>query len=428
MMTGLGPFLFAVALIVSLALTYAAGMGGWSAGVVIMTAATVASALLGWSDAGSVAVQAISGATMAVLSLRWLLRHKAWRARIADDQNEAAARRHEVQGAIDHLREKVAAKSSEVERGLKQYELIKRLAEAMTWEDMAPSLEKALKHFFQAEGWALYLTTEAGELELVQRRGAVPEPRADDLARKDPYDLFFASASGLDQGRTRRAIGMPLWRLHERIGLLIVTLADAPSDRQTAMLEDAASFSVNLIFAMAKAKLFRQLDRRSRTDGLTALARRGPFEERLREEVARATAFRSTFSVLMIDIDHFKRLNDSYGHQVGDEVLKTVAARLREGLYETDLIARYGGEEFVCLLPRSDPAGLRMKAEQLRQRVESQSFVIGVEAITVTISLGIAHFPRDGSSAESVMAAADKALYAAKSAGRNRVVEASALV
>ena len=73
---------------------------------------------------------------------------------------------------------------------------------------------------------------------------------------------------------------------------------------------------------MAKAKLYRELDKRSRTDGLTGLSRRGPFEERLREEVARAHSFRTTFSILMIDIDHFKNLNDTYGHQVGDEVLK----------------------------------------------------------------------------------------------------------
>src|SRR6059058_6034766 len=104
----------------------------------------------------------------------------------------------------------------------------------------------------------------------------------------------------------------------------------------------------------------------------------------MKEEVARALSFRSTFSILMIDIDHFKRLNDGFGHQVGDEVLRTVSQRLREGLYETDVIARYGGEEFVCLLPRSEPAGLRVKAEQIRERVASQAFVIGLEAIQVT--------------------------------------------
>ena len=220
---------------------------------------------------------------------------------------------------------------------------------------------------------------------------------------------------------------MPLWRLHERIGLLIVRLSDVAADQQAALLSEAGTFAVQLIFAMAKAKLYRELDKRSRTDGLTGLSRRGPFEERLREEVARARSFRTTFSILMIDIDHFKNLNDTYGHQVGDEVLKTVAQRLKDGIYETDVMARYGGEEFVCLLPRSQAAGLKVKAEQIRQRVANEAFVIGLEAVTVTISLGIAHFPQDGDSPEAVLAAADRALYAAKAAGRNCVIEASSV-
>ena len=222
-------------------------------------------------------------------------------------------------------------------------------------------------------------------------------------------------------------LNLPLWRLHERIGLLVLRIPDFPPDQRAALLAEAADFSTQLIFAMAKAKLFRELDRRSRTDGMTGLSRRGPFEERLREEVARAESFKSTFSILMIDIDHFKRLNDTYGHQAGDEVLRTVSQRLKEGLYETDLIARYGGEEFVCLLPRSQPAGLKIKAEQIRERIAGHAFVIGLEAIQVTISIGIAHFPQDGTTPEAIMEAADRALYAAKDGGRNCAGEAASV-
>src|ERR1017187_8566621 len=114
-------------------------------------------------------------------------------------------------------------------------------------------------------------------------------------------------------------------------------------------------------------------------------------------------------------------------HQVGDEVLKTVSQRLHEGLYETDVIARYGGEEFVCPLPRSQAAGLKVKADRIRERVASEAFVIGLEAVQVTISIGIAHFPHDGDTPEAVLAAADRAMYAAKAAGRNCVMEAAAV-
>lgn len=422
-MTGLGSLLSSVALILSLGLTYAFGMTGWSIGTGLMIVTLLVSGFLGLSELATLAVHALAGGTAAIIALRWSLRHTAWQTRILKDRSETEQRQQQMTGAVSLLREKINSKAAEVDRGLKQYELIRRLAEAMSWEEMSPSLDKAVKAFFHAEGWALYLTEENGDLSLVQRRGAAPEPRAEDLPKKDPYLHTFVVSNGNDNGRTSWAICMPLWRLHERIGLLILRLPEGTPDQQL-MLADAGSFAVNLIFAMAKAKLYRDLDRRSRTDGLTGLSRRGPFEERLREEVARATSFRTTFSILMIDIDHFKHLNDTYGHQVGDEVLKTVSARLREGLYETDVIARYGGEEFVCLLPRSDPNGLLMKADQLRARVADQAFIIGVEAIQVTISLGIAHFPRDGASAEAVMAAADRALYAAKAAGRNRVTEA----
>jgi diguanylate cyclase (GGDEF)-like protein len=223
-------------------------------------------------------------------------------------------------------------------------------------------------------------------------------------------------------------LNIPLWRLHERIGLLMLRIPDFAPDQRAVLLSEAATFGTQLIFAMAKAKLYRELDKRSRTDGMTGLSRRGPFEERLREEVARAESFKSTFSILMIDIDHFKRLNDNYGHQVGDEVLKTVAQRIKEGLYETDLIARYGGEEFVCLLPRSQPAGLKIKAEQIRERIAGHAFVIGLEAIQVTISIGIAHYPHDARSTQGIMEAADRALYAAKEGGRNCVVEAASVI
>jgi two-component system, cell cycle response regulator len=91
------------------------------------------------------------------------------------------------------------------------------------------------------------------------------------------------------------------------------------------------------------------------------------------------------------------------------------------------VIARYGGEEFVCLLPRSQAAGLKVKADRIRERVAAEAFVIGLEAINVTISIGIAHFPHDGDSPEAVLAAADRAMYAAKAAGRNCVMEAVAV-
>jgi diguanylate cyclase (GGDEF)-like protein len=426
-MSGLSTFLFTLALVLVMALVYGTGMAGWIVGSFILIGGWVGVLVFRAADPVTMAVQALVMAVTMGLALRWIFRHSHWRKRIAKDRKETDDKQQQIRGEIDELKSRIAVKVTEVDRGLKQYELVKRLAEAVSWEEMSPSLDKALKHFFRTDGWALYLTDEKGDQQLVQRRGVTAEPRAEDLPKKEPFLHTFVAPTGTDEGRSVWALGIPLWRLHERIGVLILRITEIAPDQQAAILAEAGTFSVQLIFAMAKAKLYRELDRRSRTDGLTGLSRRGPFEERLREEVARARSFRTTFSILMIDIDHFKNLNDTYGHQVGDEVLKTVSQRLHEGLYETDVIARYGGEEFVCLLPRSIAAGLKIKADRIRERVASEAFVIGLEAVNVTISIGIAHFPHDGDSPETVLAAADRAMYAAKASGRNCVMEASAV-
>lgn len=428
-MQALSVTLFSLATLTALWSARAFGPAGVWGGATLQATALIALAVAGWSDASVIAVQVLTLGLSFFLTWRAASRESAWKARMSRQRNEGLAEKGLVERHIQLLKEKIVTSAAEVDRGSKQYELVKRLSEATAWEEMVPSLDKALKHFFQADAWALYLTDEQGELGLVQRRGAVPEAGSDATARREPYQVTFVPATGISAGKSAWAIGIPLWRLHEFIGLLLIRPGDRYGDDQSqaALLSEAAAFGTQLIFAMAKAKLFRELQQRSRTDGLTGLTRRGPFEERLAEEIARAASFRTTFSILMIDIDHFKRMNDSYGHQVGDEVLRTVAQRLKEGFYETDVIARYGGEEFVCLLPRSIPAGLRTKAEHIRQRVEQQAFVIGLESVTVTISIGIAHYPQDGDSAQAVMAAADRALYAAKANGRNQVVEAAAL-
>jgi diguanylate cyclase (GGDEF)-like protein len=426
-MSGLSTLLFTLALVVALALVYGVGMAGWILGSIMLLGGWVAILVLKAADPGAAAVQALAAVVTMGLSLRWVFRHTQWQKQAAKDRRETEDKQQAVRAVVDDLKARIAVKVTEVDKGLKQYELVKRLAEAVSWEEMSPSLDKALKHFFRSDGWALYLTDEKGELQIVQRRGVTPDPRAEDLPKKEPYLHTFVPSAGSDEGRSVWALGIPLWRLHERIGLLIVRITDLAHDQQAALLAEAGAFCVQLIFAMAKAKLYRELDKRSRTDGLTGLSRRGPFEERLREEIARARSFRTTFSILMIDIDHFKNLNDTYGHQVGDEVLKTVSQRLREGIYETDVIARYGGEEFVCLLPRSQAVGLKVKAERIRERVASEAFVIGLEAVNVTISIGIAHFPHDGDTPEAVLAAADRAMYAAKAAGRNCVIEAASV-
>jgi len=162
------------------------------------------------------------------------------------------------------------------------------------------------------------------------------------------------------------------------------------------------------------------------TDFLTGLKTRGYSEQQLDLELARAGRRGTPVALLMIDIDHFKRLNDTHGHPAGDVVLRDFAAILTGELRQIDLAARYGGEEFILLLPETNQEGAMLVAQRLRHAVEEAQFRISSSEVGtvpehLTISLGVAIFPDDGRKAD-LLEAADAALYEAKARGRNTVV------
>ena len=161
-----------------------------------------------------------------------------------------------------------------------------------------------------------------------------------------------------------------------------------------------------------------ELERLSASDSLTGLSNRRILTQRLSEELLRAQRESHSFTVLMLDVDHFKKYNDAHGHPAGDEVLKKVANILRSCTRAGDCTARYGGEEFAVLLSGKSGGAALQLAERIRERVVAEDFVGG----KVTISGGIAEFPHHGHSAEAVISSADEALYEAKRQGRNRVV------
>lgn len=163
-----------------------------------------------------------------------------------------------------------------------------------------------------------------------------------------------------------------------------------------------------------------ELERLSASDSLTGLSNRRILTQRLSEELLRAQRQSHSFTILMLDVDHFKKYNDAYGHPAGDEVLKKVANILRNCTRAGDCTARYGGEEFAVLLSGKGGDTALQLAERIRERVAAEDFVGG----KVTISGGIAEFPAHGHTAEAVISSADEALYEAKREGRNRVVSA----
>ena len=163
--------------------------------------------------------------------------------------------------------------------------------------------------------------------------------------------------------------------------------------------------------------------RYSITDPLTGVWNRRYFEMKARDELERAMRFGRPFSLLMVDIDNFKNVNDRFGHRSGDEVLVELARRMTEVTRDIDTCARYGGEEFVLLLPETDSEGARVVAEKLRRIVSDAP--IGVSdagRLSVTVSVGVAGYPEHGDSLPDVLKRADEALYVAKRAGKDRVI------
>lgn len=159
------------------------------------------------------------------------------------------------------------------------------------------------------------------------------------------------------------------------------------------------------------------------TDGLTGLLNHRSFQERLSQEFERARRFNDTLSMLMIDIDHFKSINDAHGHQAGDAILKQVAACLMSHTRKVDTAARYGGEEFSIILPHSGLESALAVAERIRRDVEERAFYTDRGALRVTISLGVCELGGSGAqSPAALVARADDALYEAKRGGRNRSV------
>ena len=203
-------------------------------------------------------------------------------------------------------------------------------------------------------------------------------------------------------------------------GVLLIdnSVSNKPIAENTITILSVIAHAVGA--AINNSKAYSSVLRDSIQDDLTGLHNRRYFNERLIDEVDRAKRYGGTISLLMGDIDHFKKVNDTYGHTVGDEVLAWIGGIFLSKLRKTDLVTRYGGEEFAIILLNTDNAKAVEIAENLRRTVEG-SFLPGKETVKVTISIGVSTLGQNASSFNSLINQADKALYRAKSLGRNKV-------
>jgi len=180
------------------------------------------------------------------------------------------------------------------------------------------------------------------------------------------------------------------------------------------------------IYQSQLQELTETLREMSNRDGLTQLFNRRYIEQTLDTEFQRARRFRHPLSVILSDIDFFKKVNDTYGHLAGDEVLRVVSKRLRDGLRAIDALGRYGGEEFMLVLPETGLDGAKILAERLRQAVEAEPVDAEGQRLNISISLGVTELRDDTEDYQQLIAEADSGLYQSKENGRNRVTAVGA--
>ena len=233
----------------------------------------------------------------------------------------------------------------------------------------------------------------------------------DDVADDERYKVLPDS-----ENRIRALACVPLQYREERIGVLTIT-----SPRAAAFSQDDVELLGFIATTMAMDIDNARLRRLSVTDPLTEAYNREFLQQRLPPAVEHAERRGEPLSVAMIDIDHFKEVNDQFGHAIGDRVLSEVAGRLRAAIRAGDLLVRYGGEEFLVLLPGSDAIQAAEIAERMRLKMESDPIQTDDASIEVLISIGVAELRRGEDTGSQLVRRADTALYAAKGRGRNRV-------
>jgi len=246
----------------------------------------------------------------------------------------------------------------------------------------------------------------------------------------DPLTRDFAGQ--LKAAKIGSLLVVPIVLFDQNVGSLVLRAARRErrfTAREVGFCEIVAEAAAN---ALERAHLFESIQKANErleylaiTDGLTGLYNHRHFHERLEEEFERARRYRVPLSCLMLDIDDFKQVNDTYGHLQGDNVLREMAARILRTVRKSDTVARYGGEEFVIIMPQTGAHGAAAEAERLRHVLGSAPYEGMPEEVRVTVSVGVAVLEQDAMrDCEAIIRVADGALYRAKHKGKNRIVVA----
>ena len=319
-------------------------------------------------------------------------------------------------------------------------DVVKQLNSDMAKRDIPPLLAGTLQQLFEPSRILIYMTRGKGELALAHFRGAGEDlslgrtinfgEGAIGLAAQtqiamDRDDLGSESmirrASSSDRFHSALALDLIAPMVHEGDTLGVIAVGGVrqcqrDEKRMIRLVADLGSL------ALKNSEAFANLKNTANIDSLTRLATKRFLNLKLGELINHAERTHTPLSVAIFDIDHFKTLNDTYGHPAGDEILRTVATILRNQLRGDDIPARYGGEEFVAVLPNTSKEDAVRIAEKVREAIQEHEFPIPAGSVKLTISGGVAAHLTDGRNSNEMLSAADQALYLAKEQGRNRIV------
>jgi diguanylate cyclase (GGDEF)-like protein len=315
------------------------------------------------------------------------------------------------------------------------YTIARILHASLDLDHLLPGLAQAIVEHLQAGAARVWvLSEEGGELTAWATAGAAQmlgPPDGQGTQRLVADVIAKEQAVLLPQPGVKRPSELPRsvesWMAApivaggELLGALEVAAGVQREPFQTADIDLLSAAVAQAGVAILNARRHERAQELASADRLTGLWNHGEFFQRLSEEVARARRHNLTFSLLILDLDNFKAVNDSRGHRQGDSLLRQFAQRIRENMRSSDLAARYGGDEFAIIFTETGPEGARIAAEHLRQAVEGRLFPLANQDVGITMSAGVASFPEDATDMEQLVEIADRRLSYAKKTGRNRV-------